>query len=140
MKPLKTNLFLMLSLSSLMFTSSFVHAGDNNSNETDKMFSESKKINGYDVNFHIMKAMPGKEMGGTHDFMIKVEKDGEVLTNIKMNTKVVHPNGKSETKKTMVMGDWLMAGYDLGHKGKHQMMILFKTEDGEKHKGGVYYP
>jgi len=104
------------------------------------MFLVKKEIDGYDVSFHVMKAKPGKEMGGSHDFMIKVEKDGKALNNIAMNTKVKHPNGQSESKKAMKMGDWLMAGYDLGHEGKHQMMILFKTADGKKHKGGVYYP
>ena len=113
---------------------------DNHGSMMGGMFLKKKKINGYDVSFHVMKAKPGKQMGGTHDFMIKVEKNGKALTNLVMNTKVVHPNGKSETKKTMKMGDWLMAGYDLGHEGKHQMMILFKTVDGKKHKGGVYYP
>jgi len=103
------------------------------------MFLKKKEIDGYTVSFHIMKAQPGKEMGGSHNFMIKVEKDGKALSNIAMNTKVKHPSGKSETKKTMQMGDWQMAGYDLGHKGRHQMMILFKTADGKKHKGGVYY-
>jgi len=105
-----------------------------------KMFLIKKQIDGYDVSFHVMKAQPGKEMGGSHDFMIKVEKNGKTYTKIPMNTKVVHPNGQAESKKTMVMGDWLMAGYDLGHKGKHQLMILFKTPDGKKHKGGVFYP
>lgn len=104
------------------------------------MFLEKKAINGYHVSFHIMKAKPGKTMGGSHDFMIKVEKEGKPVTDIVMNTKVVHPNGKAESKTTMKMGDWLMAGYDLGHPGEHQMMILFKTTDGKKHKGGVYYP
>jgi len=113
---------------------------DGHGSAMDEMFLVKKEINGYDVSFHVMKAKPGKEMGGSHDFMIKVEKDGKSLTNITMNTKVKHPNGKSETKKTMKMGDWLMAGYDLGHEGKHQMMILFKTADGKKHQGGVYYP
>ena len=37
------------------------------------------------------------------------------------------------------MGDWYMTGYDLGEKGKHQLIVLFKTSDGKKHKGGVYY-
>ncbi|MCF6323589.1 MAG: hypothetical protein L3J89_04570 [Gammaproteobacteria bacterium] len=105
----------------------------------DEMFLKKKEIDGYSVTFHIMKAKPGKEMGGSHDFMIKVEKDGKALTNIVMNTRVKHPDGKAESKKAMKMGDWLMAGYDLGHEGKHQMMILFKTADGMKHKGGVYY-
>jgi len=107
---------------------------------TSGIFQKKKEIDGYTVTFHVSKAKPGKEMGGSHDFMIKVEKDSKVLTNIVMNTKVKHPSGKSETKKTMKMGDWLMAGYDLGHEGKHQLMILFKTTDGKKHKGGVYYP
>ena len=40
----------------------------------------------------------------------------------------------------MKMGDWYMAGYDLGHNGQHQLMALFKTADGVKHFGGVYYP
>ncbi|MCF6355576.1 MAG: hypothetical protein L3J26_10845 [Candidatus Polarisedimenticolaceae bacterium] len=106
----------------------------------DGMFLKKKEISGYTVTFHVMKAKPGKEMGGSHNFMIKVEKDGKALSNIVMNTKVKHPSGKSETKKTMKMGDWLMAGYDLGHEGEHQLMILFKTADGKKHKGGVYYP
>jgi len=113
---------------------------DNHGSSMEEMFLKKKKVNGYDVSFHVMKAKPGKEMGGTHDFMIKVEKNGKVVPNIVMNTKVKHPNGSSETKKTMKMGDWLMAGYDLGHEGKHQMMILFKTADGKTHKGGVYYP
>ncbi|VAW85441.1 hypothetical protein MNBD_GAMMA16-192 [hydrothermal vent metagenome] len=112
---------------------------DDHDSDKNKMFLKTKEIDGYNVTFHVMKAKLGKEMGGTHDFMIKVEKNGKVFTDIAMNTKVKHPNGSSETKKTMKMGDWLMAGYDLGHKGKHQLMILFKTADGKKHKGGVYY-
>lgn len=109
------------------------------SHGSEMMFQELRSVDGYDVSFHIKKAAPGKEMGGSHDFMIKVEQGGKVLTDIVMNTKAVHPSGKSETKKTMKMGDWQMAGYDLGHAGKHQLMILFKTADGKKHKSGVYY-
>jgi len=120
-----------------------MHEGDDHKDHGAKMggmFLKKKEIDGYTVTFHIMPAKPGKAMGGSHDFMIKVEKGGKALSNIVMNTKVKHPSGKSETKKTMKMGDWMMAGYDLGHAGKHQMMILFKTADGKKHKGGVYYP
>jgi len=109
------------------------------SHKKESMFLVEKEVDGYNVSFHVMKAKAGKEMGGSHDFMIKIEKDGKALNNVTMNTKVVHPNGKEETKKVMKMGDWYMAGYDLGHEGKHQMMILFKTEDGQKHKAGVYY-
>lgn len=104
------------------------------------MFLVKKEIDGYAVSFHAMKAKPGKEMGGSHDFMIKVEKDGVAVTGLTANSKVVHPNGKTESKMMMKMGDWYMVGYDLGHEGKHQLMVLFKTADGAKHFGGVFYP
>ena len=135
----------VLAMSGTVFASGdHKHSHDNehsnmSNSSSDKMFLKKKNIDGYDVSFHVMKAKPGKEMGGSHDFMIKVEKNGKTQKNIVMNTKVVYPDGKSESKKTMKMGDWLMAGYDLSHNGKHQMMILFKTADGKKHKGGIYY-
>jgi len=78
--------------------------------------------------------------GGSHNVMIKVEKDGKALTNLTANSKVMHPNGKSESKMLMKMGDWYMAGYDLDHSGQHKLMVLFKTADGAKHFGGVLYP
>ena len=104
------------------------------------MLLVKNNIDGYTVSFHAMKAKPGKEMGGSHDFMIKVEKNGAAVTDLTANSKVIHPNGKSESKMMMKMGDWYMAGYDLGHNGQHQLMTLFKTADGIKHFGGVYYP
>ncbi len=108
--------------------------------ETGKMFLVKKNIDGYEVSFHVMKAKEGNMHGGTHNLMVKVTKDGKVVTGLVLNSKVIHPNGKEETKPLMKMGDWMMAGYDLGHGGKHQVMALFKTSDGKKHFGGIYYP
>ncbi|KAF0191473.1 MAG: hypothetical protein FD165_1807 [Gammaproteobacteria bacterium] len=104
------------------------------------MLEQQQNIDGYLVTFHVMPAEPGKAMGGSHDVMIKVEQDGNVVGNVQINSKVVHPDDSSETKMMMNMGDWHMAGYDLGHAGQHQVMILFKTADGGRHKGGVLYP
>jgi len=103
------------------------------------MFLKKKQIDGYTVSFHIMEANDSTRHGGSHNFMIKIEKDGKVENKIVINSKVVQPNGESESKMLMKMGDWYMNGYDMAHKGKYQMMILFKTADGKKHKGGVYY-
>lgn len=99
-----------------------------------------KVIDGYTVQFYVMKSKPGMEMGGSHDFMIKVEKDGAAVKKLIARSKVIHPNGNSEQKMMMVMGYWYMSGFDLGHEGQHQLMALFKTADGEKHFGGIYYP
>ena len=99
-----------------------------------------KEIDGYTVHFYVMKAMPDMEMGGSHDFMIKVKKDGAAVKKLIARSKVIHPNGKAEQKMMMVMGYWYMSGYDLGHEGQHQLMALFKTADGAKHFGGIYFP
>ena len=102
-------------------------------------FLKKKKIDGYTVSFHVMEASEKMRHGGSHNFMIKVEKGGKTQDDVVINSKVIHPNGKAESKMLVKMGDWFMNGYDLGHKGKHQLMILFKTADGKKHKAGVYF-
>ncbi len=103
-------------------------------------FLQKAEIDGYTVSFHVMKAPEGMAHGGPHHFMIKVEKNGAVVPLKAVNSKVVHPGDQSESKMMMKMGDWYMAGYDLSHEGEHQLMVLFKTEDGSKHFGGVRYP
>ena len=129
-----------------------------------EMFLVKKEIDGFTVSFHVMKPKAAMVDGGAHhsagqtngtgavrpqgeghdalnhNLMVKVEKDGKALTDLTANSKVTHPNGKSESKMLMKMGDWYMAGYDLGHEGTHQLMVLFKTPDGSKHFTGVYYP
>ena len=86
-----------------------------------------------------MRAIPGMEHGGTHNFMVKVEQQGKPLGNIMINSKVINPAGKSKSKRLIKMGDWYMNGYDLNKPGRYQLLILFKTIDGKKHRGGVYY-
>ncbi len=104
-----------------------------------KMFLEKKDIDGYTVSFHVMKADEGMGHGGSHNVMIKVEQQGAMVENLKINSKVIYPDGSDESKPLMAMGDWQMAGYDLKESGKHQLMVLFKTADGKKHFGGLYY-
>ncbi len=114
-----------------------MEGGDHHGKEA--MFLKKKEIDGYTVSFHIMEAKKGMEHGGSHNFMLKVEKDGRALNDIVVNSKVIHPDGSSQMRKLSRMGDWYMAGYDLGHEGEHQVMVLFKTPDGNMHRGGVFY-
>jgi len=104
-----------------------------------KMFLEKKDIDGYMVSFHVMAVNEGMEHGGSHNLMIKVEKEGAAVQNLKINSKVVYPDGTDESKPLMAMGEWQMTGYDLKESGQHQLMVLFKTADGKKHFGGLYY-
>lgn len=105
-----------------------------------EMFLVRKEIDGFTVSFHAMQAKEGMQHGGSHNLMVKVEKDGKALTGLTANSRVIHPDGTAESKMLMGMGDWYMAGYDLGHEGHHQLMVLFRTADGAKHFGGVHYP
>ncbi len=105
-----------------------------------KGFMVKKDIDGYTVSFHIMKAPEGQPHGGTHHLMVKIEKDGKPVDIMAANSKSAHPNGQSESKMMMKMGNWYMASYDFVHAGQHQVMVLFKTQDGAKHFGGINYP
>ncbi|MDQ6977926.1 MAG: hypothetical protein Q9M75_07425 [Ghiorsea sp.] len=113
--------------------------GDMQMDKSSAMFLEKKEVDGYTVSFHIMPAKDGMGHGGSHNLMVKVEQGGKALSDVVINSKVFHPNNSSESKMLMKMGDWYMAGYDLGHAGKHGVMILFKTADGKKHKTSIYY-
>jgi len=119
-------------------------AGDHQAMDSTKgmkagAFLQKIDIDGYTVSFHVMKAPKGKAHGGTYDYMVKVEKGDAVAALQAVNSKVTHPDDTSESKMMMKMGDWYMAAYDLGHAGTHKLMVLFKTEDGKKHFGGVNY-
>lgn len=142
----KKSLFIsfMLVVSPVLQSAEMQHGHSEMSMETQmkpgaEMFLKTEHVDGYTVSFHVMKANSAMHHGGSHNFMIKIEKDGMVVHNVLINSKVIHPDGKAETKRLMKMGDWYMNGYDLGNKGKYQLMILFKTSDGKKHRVGVYY-
>jgi len=115
------------------------HMAGMNAQQDEGLFLEKKVIDGYTVSFHLMKVDPEKEHGGSYNFMVKIEDQGKALEDVVVNSKVIAPDGKSESKYLNKMGDWYMNGYSLGEKGKYQLIILFKTADGEKHNGGVYY-
>ncbi len=104
------------------------------------MFLLKKEVDAYTVSFHVMKAKAGMEHGGSHNLMVKVEKNGVLVNDIMVNSKVFYADKTTDSKMLMKMGDWYMAGYDLGQQGQHGLMVLFKTADGKKHKTSVYYP
>ena len=68
-----------------------------------------------------------------------VESGGKLVDQVKINSKVVEPDGKGILKPLVKMGGWHVNTYDLGEPGQYQLMVLFKTADGKKHGSGVYY-
>ena len=102
-------------------------------------FMKQEIIDGYTVTFHVMKSAPGMDHGGSHNLMVKVEKDGSGQILDKIMSKVIWADGTDQQKQLFKMDDWYMNGFDLGSPGQHQLIILFKTADGTKHNGGVYF-
>jgi len=107
--------------------------------KSSNMFLEKKEVDGYVVTFHVMPAAKNMAHGGSHNVMVKIEKDGKEVPDVLINSKVFFPNKTSDSKMLMKMNGWFMNGYDIG-EGRHGIMILFKTADGKKHKASVYYP
>jgi len=115
-------------------------ASESKSKSMANMFLVKKEIDGYTVSFHVMPASAGMQHGGSHNLMVKIEKNGELEKKALINSKVFLPNNTTSSKMLMKMGDWYMAGYDLDDDAQSGIMILFKTEDGKKHRASVYYP
>jgi len=136
----------------LLTTHVFIAAGEDNqemdtamqgmsmsSHQGKDIFLVKKQIDEYTVSFHVMKVTPDIHLAGSHNFMVKIENQNGIVGNAVVNSKIIFPSGKSESKFLDKMGDWYMKDYNLAENGKYQLLILFKTADGKKHKGGVYY-
>ncbi|MDQ6998516.1 MAG: hypothetical protein Q9M17_07365 [Mariprofundus sp.] len=102
-------------------------------------FLIKKNIDGFNISFQVIKVEPAMRQGGTHRLLVKVVRNRVALSGLTINSKVSHPNDQSESKIMLETGGWYVASYNLGHAGDHQLMVLFKTEDGAKHFGGVLY-
>lgn len=102
-------------------------------------FLKTTAVDGYIVRFNIMQAAGEMNHGGSHNLMLQIEKDGHVLDDVLINSKVFSPNATSASKMLMLMDGWYMAGYDMAQAGRYGIMVLFKTSDGTKHQASVYY-
>ena len=119
------------------------------------MSMKTMNIDDYKVTFHIMdmpayhkmmKTMGMKhsqmEGGTSHHIMVDIkDKEGKKVDNAAVKVKVVDPKKESQTKSLKpMMGQMGQYGADFKmiHKGKHQIMALFKVGD-KKHKGGYWH-
>ncbi len=89
----------------------------------------------YTVIFHVMRYSKDQ-----YHLMVVVEKDDKPVLGLHMTSKVLHPDGTTEEKPMMHMGEWYMALYNLGHdQGRHWITVQFKIS-GKKYSAGTYYP
>lgn len=104
-------------------------------------FIREKTIASYTVTFKVIKVAPGMEgHGGSHNLMVKVEKDGSAQILPSIVAKVLIKGGTSVTKTLFKRDDWYMNGFDLGIPNKYQLNVLFRTSSTRtKYTTNVWY-
>ncbi len=95
----------------------------------------------YTVIFHVMRSPKGMRYSkNQYHLMVIVEKNNKAILGLHMISKVLHPDGTTEKKVMMHMGEWYMALYNLSHdQGRHWITVQFDIS-GKKYSAGTYYP
>ena len=116
------------------------------------MVMHSLDIDEHKVNFHIMDHKSFRnymdnmghkthkmKKGMTHYIMMDItDKDGNKIKKAKVKLKVIGPDGKAMEHAAFQMMGNFGAEFDMTHKGKYQIMTLFKVKK-EKHHGGFWH-
>ena len=103
-------------------------------------FQVTRNTGEYAVSFHVLPVVDGLRQGNTHSVMVKVERAGQVITDAKINSRVLFPDKTEQQQLLMRSGDWYAANYDMQGQARHQIMVLFQTADGKMHRTGTYFP
>ena len=92
------------------------------------------------MSFHVVPVADGLRQGSTHSVMVKLERNGQLITDVKINSRVIFPDKTQQQKLLSRTGDWYTANYDMQGPTRHQIMVLFQTADGKIHRSGTYFP
>jgi len=116
------------------------------------MEMHAMEIDGHKVNFHIMDKKAFREYmdnmghkdhmmkeGMTHYVMMEItDPEGKKVKRSKVKLKVIGPDKKADEKAAFPMMGNFGAEFDMSHKGKYQIMTLFKVKK-DKHHGGFWH-
>ena len=116
------------------------------------MEMHAMEIDGHKINFHIMDKKAFRNYmdnmghsthkmkeGMTHYVMMDITSpEGKKIKRSKVKLKVIGPDKKADEKVAFPMMGNFGAEFDMSHKGKYQIMTLFKVKK-EKHHGGFWH-
>jgi hypothetical protein len=136
---------------SSMATAQHSHGGS--MGESMKMDTKEVLVEGMKITFAVMANKEHKKMlddmkmkediqtGTTHNITVTLkDQHGMDITDAQINMKVIDPHGKDQIKPLKY--EDMMKSYDayfnLGEKGKYQILVLVKTGD-QKKTAGIYY-
>jgi len=109
-------------------------------NEIHGKLIQKKIIADFDFRLKIVDVKDSVADGGSHNLLVNIKRNGRAQHNLSVTAKVVYLNGLKKSKTMMELGDWYLAGYDLGKEDKYLITILFKSADGVNHSSSINYP
>lgn len=99
-----------------------------------------KIVDGFEISMKVADVKDSISDGGSHNILIKIKRDDKIQRGVVVNANVLFPDKSQKSKSFMELGDWYLAGYDLGSNAKHEIMLTFKSTDGDKHNVQFVYP
>ncbi len=109
-------------------------------NEIHGTLIQKKIIGDLDFKLKVVDAKDSVADGGSHNLLVNIKRNGRAQHNLSVIAKVAHLNGATKSKTMMELGDWYLAGYDLGVEDNYFITILFKSADGADHSSSITYP
>jgi len=97
-------------------------------------------VDNYEVSVKVVDVKDSIPDGGSHNILVNIKHDEKVLRSVEVNVNVYFPDDTKKSKELLNLGDWYLAGYDLGQEGKHLMKISFRNKDDSKHSINMTYP
>lgn len=100
---------------------------------------DTQYIDGFEVSAKIADVKDSVPDGGTHNILIKVKRGNKVQQNVEVVVDVLFPDNTRKSKTTLGIGDWSLAGFNLGQKGTHTILISFNNKNRLKHSAQMTY-
>jgi len=97
-------------------------------------------INGFELSVKIADLEDSIPDGGSHNLLVNIKRDGSAHRNLSVTANVVQPSGVEKSKTMMELGDWYLAGFDLGDENKYRITISFESVDGVNHSSEINFP
>jgi len=101
---------------------------------------QKKIIDGFEFKLKVVDARESVPDGGSHNLLVNIKHNSSVQYGLPVTAKVDQPKKLTKSKSMMELGDWYLAGFDLGDENEYHITISFESADGVNHSSSINYP
>jgi len=123
-----------------VFSPTLLHTEKENVNSIKGKLLNTLYIDDYEVSVKVVDVKESVPDGGSHNILVNIIRDDRIQRSAVVIVDILFPDNTRKSKELMNLGDWYLAGYDLGQTGKHQLKISFKNKNGSGHSADLVYP